>query len=122
MAVDGWIPSAEGAVLFWEDVFLDREGPSAMDAALRTLKAVGALDHLAGMLIGRFHPQFLPDDFDVAEHVRRILRPSYPVVADLDFGHTNPIVTLPIGAYVRVDAGAGAADIIQAATVRPSVA
>ncbi len=119
MAVNGWLPPTDGAVLFWEDVFLDGDGVSIMDAALQTLKATGVLDHLAGMLIGRFHPQFVPDGFEVAEHIRRLWTPTCPIVAALDFGHTNPIVTLPIGVRTHIDATVGTVDITQAATASP---
>ena len=35
------------------------------------------------------------------------LFPDVPIVADLPFGHTDPIITLPLGAEVEVEVRAG---------------
>ncbi|MFC6617609.1 hypothetical protein [Deinococcus radiophilus] len=34
-------------------------------------------------------------------------REDLPVVANVDFGHTSPQLTLPLGARVRLDSAAG---------------
>lgn len=43
--------------------------------------------------------------------VRRVLaeagRPDLPVVANVDFGHTSPQLTLPLGGRARLDPPAG---------------
>ncbi|GHF97173.1 hypothetical protein GCM10017783_06230 [Deinococcus piscis] len=43
--------------------------------------------------------------------MRRVLkeagREDLPVVTNVDFGHTSPQLTLPLGARVRLDGGTG---------------
>ena len=117
MALDGSLPPTDGVVLFWEDVFLDEAGAAEAEQALRTLAAYGALRGIAALAVGRIHPQDQPAGFDVAEMIHRVLNPMYPVVVDLDFGHTNPVFTLPMGMAARLDADAATFEILEAATV-----
>jgi muramoyltetrapeptide carboxypeptidase LdcA involved in peptidoglycan recycling len=42
-------------------------------------------------------------------------RPDMPVLADLDFGHTDPIATLPYGAMAEIDCETSAVRILEAA-------
>ena len=56
----------------------------------------------------RYTPEMVADLYI---WVRRVLReagrPDLPVVANVDFGHTSPQLTLPLGAPARLDPGAG---------------
>ncbi len=59
---------------------------------------------LKGILFGRFQRKSAM----TREKIQRLisLRPQLsgiPIIADLDFGHTSPIGTLPIGGHVSVD-------------------
>ena len=40
---------------------------------------------------------------------------GFPVVTDMDFGHTAPQFTLPIGCRARLDAGAKTFEVLEAA-------
>jgi len=35
-----------------------------------------------------------------------------PIVAGVDFGHTSPIITFPIGGQVKLKAGQGAIEVV----------
>ena len=104
-----WWPELDGAVLALET---SEEGPSpeVVQRFLRSLAAAGDLARLGALLFGRPGGSTLPPD----EHERydeallRVIRQessleAIPVVAGLDFGHTDPIWTLPQGVAVRVD-------------------
>lgn len=104
-----WWPDLDGAVLALET---SEEGPSpeVVQRFLRALAAAGDLARLRALLFGRPGGATLPPD----EHQRydevllRVIRQEasleqIPIVSGLDFGHTDPIWTLPQGVRVRVD-------------------
>jgi muramoyltetrapeptide carboxypeptidase LdcA involved in peptidoglycan recycling len=54
------------------------------------------------------------------EELRKVVRArtegfSFPVLMDMDFGHTAPRITLPIGCKARMDGGAGTLAIVEPA-------
>ncbi|MCY1702396.1 hypothetical protein [Deinococcus sp. SL84] len=78
---------------------------------LRNWAAKGVLEQLSGLLLARprdYTPQMVDELYT---WVRRVLkeagREDLPVVANVDFGHTSPQLTLPLGARVRLDGEAG---------------
>ncbi len=83
--------------------------PEAMRRWLRHFSHLGLLDRVAGVLIGRIPatPAFPRRMDDLAELVLDLFPPHVPVVADMPFGHTDPILTLPIGLPVEVAAREG---------------
>ena len=104
-----WWPALDGAVLALET---SEEGPSpeVLQQFLRSLAAAGDLARLHGLLFGRPGGAMLPPE----EHERydevllRVVRQessleAVPIVTGLDFGHTDPMWTLPQGVRVRVD-------------------
>ena len=110
-----WWPDMEGAVLFWE-TSEGRPSPARVDACLSSYQNMGLLEGLAAMLVGR--PMRYTDD--EKEELRRVValhaEPlGLPVVTDVDFGHTSPQLTLPLGCRVRVDSGARSVEILDAA-------
>ncbi len=63
-----------------------------------------ARKHLQGLLIGRFETNSQVDDIALAKIIKTKNVGNIPVVSNLDFGHTMPIATLPIGGMVKIDA------------------
>jgi muramoyltetrapeptide carboxypeptidase LdcA involved in peptidoglycan recycling len=101
---DEWI-SPEGAILFLET---SEEAPSPphVDAYLTTLERLGVFEAASGLIVGRPHGYGEAEKtafFQVVE--RRTAAANIPVLADLDVGHTDPMLTLPLGAPARLDAG-----------------
>lgn len=99
-------PDFAGAILFWEE---DACGTAELERYLWTLRELGVYDAISGMVIGR--PYALK-----ADPAELALATShgydFPIVADVDFGHTYPRITLPIGIE---------AELVAAAEVRLSV-
>jgi muramoyltetrapeptide carboxypeptidase LdcA involved in peptidoglycan recycling len=119
-----WWPDLEGAVLAIE-TSEEAPPPEMVARFLRSLAASGELEPLGAILLGRPGGA----DLDPEHHLRYdeavlgVVRrehglPSMPVVTGMDFGHTDPMWTLPIGVPVRVDPGARQVSFLRSGTVR----
>ncbi|GAB3761376.1 S66 family peptidase [Microlunatus parietis] len=96
-----WWPSLDGAVLAVEDDYLTNPHEFARD--LTSLLQLPDAAGLRGLLIGRFQANSGVTRDLLEEIVRRQpVLAGLPVLANLDFGHTNPIATLPIGGDVEL--------------------
>ncbi|MEV0388992.1 S66 peptidase family protein [Nonomuraea sp. NPDC050643] len=99
-----YLPDLDGAVLCLET---NEMSPERCYGLLVQWRESGLLNRIAGLVIGRHcRPRARGDgarDFDrvflAALGSRRI-----PVLADVDFGHTQPMLTLPLGVTCRLDA------------------
>lgn len=103
-----WWPRPElwrGAVIFLEPS--DAPTPDQMEYWLRNYATSGILEGAAALLLGR--PRgYTPEQKErLAQAVEKVLleveRADMPVVADMDIGHTAPMMTLPLGCRVAVD-------------------
>ncbi|MCU1278772.1 MAG: LD-carboxypeptidase family protein [bacterium] len=112
-----WALALDGAVLFVEDI---GERPYRIDRQLTQLRLAGALERLAGVVIGDFvgcveKDGSAPD----AEAVlaERLGGRGIPVVAGAPIGHGGRNRAVPHGARVRVDAAAGTVEFLEGAVV-----
>ncbi len=106
-------PNLDGAVLFLE-TSEEHPTPETVDGILMDYENMGVLAHIAALLYGR--PQAYTDD--ERQQVREVLlertkKYDFPVVADMDFGHTSPMLTLPIGCRATVDGQARRIAIVE---------
>jgi muramoyltetrapeptide carboxypeptidase len=77
---------------------------SDVDADLWHLRNRGILARLAGLVIGRLRvsdPAAIHRLCGLAEEITRPF--GYPVVAQFELGHSDPVLTLPIGMMARLD-------------------
>ncbi|MBK5228343.1 MAG: LD-carboxypeptidase [Actinobacteria bacterium] len=100
---DIWIDPG-GAVLFLE-TSEESPSPAHVYGYLTTLERDGVLDLIAGLVIGRpygYDEEAKKALFEViARHTESA---GIPVLADVDLGHTDPMLTLPLGATATLDA------------------
>jgi muramoyltetrapeptide carboxypeptidase LdcA involved in peptidoglycan recycling len=78
---------------------------------LRNYGIQGAFAHASGVFFGRPKAYTEIEKKDLYEALRRVVgiefeRPDLPVVANMDFGHTDPKMVLPLGGKVRIDCAA----------------
>jgi muramoyltetrapeptide carboxypeptidase LdcA involved in peptidoglycan recycling len=96
-------PDLDGAILFLETSEL-APSPGWVDPVLQDYENMGVFARLAGLLVGRPYGY---DDARKAELHRVLLertrRHAFPIVAEMDFGHTAPQLTLPIGCRAEID-------------------
>jgi muramoyltetrapeptide carboxypeptidase LdcA involved in peptidoglycan recycling len=116
-----WWPSLDGAVLALE-TSEDQPPPVTVTYLLRSLAASGELHGLAGIVFGRPGGSDLPVDEHLAydEAILRVVRDEeglqdLPVVTNVDFGHTDPIWTVPQGTKLRIDPAASTLTFLEPA-------
>jgi muramoyltetrapeptide carboxypeptidase LdcA involved in peptidoglycan recycling len=104
---------------FWEGKMLFLEtsetmpSPNRMKLMLRNYGIMGALESLNGVLFGR--PRGYPPERrrEMERAIRSVVADEFghrelPIVVNMDFGHTDPQMVLPLGARVELDtAGPG---------------
>ena len=97
-----WWPNLDGALLCIEDD--EVESPATIEQMLTQLRQIGVFDAVQGLAVGRFHPAVGLSDRALLGPLllRNVARRDIPIIADLDFGHTDPMVTLPLGPLAEV--------------------
>lgn len=115
-----WWPSLAGAVLLLE-TSEEAPPPDRVTRFLRSLALTGELRGLAGIVLARPGGADLPvaDHPAYADAVVRVVRDEQqltdlPIVTGVDFGHTDPMWTIPQGVRMRVDPDAGALRFLEA--------
>ena len=98
-----YFPDLEGAILCVE--VSDEETLPWVDRQLSQLRLMGAFEKIAALVVGRFHPASGFTDEDSPEKLLESATAGYdlPVALGFDFGHTDPMFTLPIGVRATVD-------------------
>jgi muramoyltetrapeptide carboxypeptidase LdcA involved in peptidoglycan recycling len=101
-----YMPSLKGTIVFVEDDY--ESSPATFDRDLQSLLHQPEFDQVKGIIIGRFQKA----SHMTEELLRQIIRSkrelaSIPVIADVDFGHTTPQFTYPIGGKVLIRARNG---------------
>jgi muramoyltetrapeptide carboxypeptidase len=111
-------PDFRGAILVLEDI---NEYIYRVDRMLGTLKLAGALDGLAGVVLGGFTncgpgegygSLTLDEVFD--DYFKNL---GVPVFSGASFGHIRKKWTLPLGAEAEIDADAGTLRLLQPAVL-----
>jgi muramoyltetrapeptide carboxypeptidase len=112
-------PSFDGAILFLE-TSEDAPSPERVDALLMDYENMGVLQQISGLLFAN------PYGYDAAGRaalreviLERTRRFDFPVVTDMDFGHTQPMLTLPLGCRAEIDAQERRVEILEPAVQFP---
>lgn len=99
-------PRFDGAILFLEDV---GEAPYRVDRMLTQLRLSGALDGIAGILLGTFtRCDSAHDEISVLNVLEERLTPlNIPILAGIPSGHNPEPLELPFGTPAKIDADRG---------------
>jgi muramoyltetrapeptide carboxypeptidase len=110
-------PHLDGAILFLE-TSEEKPEPERVDGILMDYENMGAFAGLRGLLFGRPYG-YTPEEREQLREVilERTAGYGFPVVADMDFGHTSPMFTLPVGCRAIIDAGRERFEIVESAVV-----
>lgn len=98
-----YMPKFNNKILFLED---DQEGTDLsynFDRHLVSLTQQKGFDKIKGIVIGRFEN----DSKITIDRLKQIIKTkeelkNIPIIANVDFGHTNPCFTFPIGGRCRI--------------------
>jgi len=102
---NAWIQPA-GCIFFFE-TSEEAPSPAHVEAYLTDLAHLGVFDDAVGLLVGRPMGYSDEDRALLWDVVRKVTEPSgIPLLANIDCGHTDPMLTLPLGLPAVLDAGA----------------
>jgi muramoyltetrapeptide carboxypeptidase len=110
-------PDLDGAILFLEDI---GEDLYRVDRLLGQLRMLGALDSLAGVIVGQFSDMkrgagdggALAFDEVLATYLEPL---NIPAAYGFPIGHVDDMWTMPIGVRARLDATVGEVELLEAA-------
>lgn len=104
-----YMPNTDDVILFVEDDELIIPELFARDLT----SLLQAVRNVKGLLIGRFQKVSKVTEeqlqFILSKHPQL---KDIPVIYDMDFGHTQPILTLPIGGRVRIETKKGTIEVV----------
>jgi muramoyltetrapeptide carboxypeptidase len=114
----------DGCVVMVEDLNTD---PYLIDTGLNQLVRAGKLDRAAGFVFGtdvNLKPQTVPEGpestLSIEEILDELIAPlGIPAIANVPVGHGKHMATMPLGAVVRLDAGAKTLEVVEAAVSPP---
>lgn len=116
LAGSRYFPALDGAILFLEDV---GEDLYRLDRMLAQLRMIGALDRLAGVILGQFTDMkrgtgdgALGFDEVMATYFEPL---GVPAAFGFPIGHVDDQWTMPIGVRARLDASAGEVEVVEGA-------
>lgn len=106
-----FMPFLENSILFIED---DSESKAVnFDRDLQSLIHLLEFKGVRGIVIGRFENESKMTRKLMIQIIKTKKElDGIPVIADIDFGHTTPLITFPIGGRVLIDASDKGAKII----------
>ncbi len=113
-------PDFQDTLLFWEtpESSADfRKGKSVedIDASLADLELSGVFEQIKGMIVGRFFSYTDEQKRELEEVIlERLSKYAFPVLAGVDIGHTDPMITVPMGALARIDSTSNTFEILEA--------
>lgn len=108
----GFFPPLTDAILFLEHPSEGKATLMTLDMGIRALTLQPEFRNVRGMVIGRFARNARIDREKMAALIQDIPElAGVPVIANCDFGHTTPMLTLPIGGRCRIQVSASEARI-----------
>lgn len=97
-----FFPDFDQAIFFWE---VPKEvGPEYVDLMLTDFGLTGVFSKISGMIVGR-PPQYSKKnlkDFE-ANILKRTASYNFPILGHTAIGHTDPILTLPLGTIAELN-------------------
>ena len=112
-------PSWQGAIMCIEAVnFTDGQLLHGTDERLAQCQQTGVFDQIAGLIVGKVN-EFSEEENKIFESLifEYTAGRQFPILAGVDFGHTAPRLTLPIGIQASLDSEQDAFSLDEPAVV-----
>ena len=106
--------------IFFLETSEDRPSPTLMTYMLRSIAATGALNEVCAILYGRPYgdvASFQAYDDVLLNVLAEQGLTSIPVITRMDFGHTDPKFTIPIGVTAEIDCDAQQIRLVEPPTI-----
>lgn len=108
-----YFPPLQDAILFLEHPSTGKTSLMDLDMGLRALSFLPQFKQVRGIVIGRFARNARIDREKLTSIIQSIAAAAHiPVAANCDFGHTTPMMTVPIGGRCRLRVGGGKTEIV----------
>jgi muramoyltetrapeptide carboxypeptidase LdcA involved in peptidoglycan recycling len=96
-----------GKILFME-TSEEKPTPAQVAFFLRTLGLQGIFDRIEALLLGRARDYSLKEKSELDRVAVRVVggefhHPEMPIVSNVDFGHTDPQLIIPLGGHAEID-------------------
>lgn len=98
-----YLPDMADKILFIEE---DETSTSAhVDRFLTQCKQIGWFDKISGLVIGRFTEHSKFEKEDSLENLLKMYfeNAKFPVIYNMDFGHSDPMITIPHGGVASIN-------------------
>ena len=104
-----YYPNYEDSILFWEAI--DTE-PHEISMILHDLRIKGCFNNVKGMIIGKLTNCVEVEYADCFPSIESVIMEvtdgySFPIIANVDFGHGDEHLSIPIGGTILMDTKAG---------------
>ena len=108
-------PDWNNAIFFFE-TSEEKPSPSTVDGILMDYQNMGVFEKIRGLIVGR--PMYYSDEEKqslgeiILERTRGY---TFPIITEVDFGHTSPQFTIPVGCMARIDSTKKRFEIVEMA-------
>lgn len=98
-----YLPIMKNKIIFIEED--ETSTPAHVDRFFCQIKQLGWLDEISGLVVGRYteQSQFSSEDTFEAILDRYVKNVSYPILYNADFGHSDPMFTIPNGGTCQIN-------------------
>jgi len=97
-----FMPSLKNKIIYLEED-TEPSNPREFDRRLQALLMQPDAHTIKGILIGRFEKKYQMTQDMLKQIIQtKKINPHIPIIANIDFGHTEPHATLPIGGEIYV--------------------
>ncbi|MCA1027247.1 S66 peptidase family protein [Cytobacillus kochii] len=98
-----YMPSLKDAIIFIEDN--EESHPFLFERGLQSLLQQKEANEIKAILIGRFQKESQVTEYFLKKMIESKKEMSgVPIIANIDFGHTNQAATIPFGSYATIKA------------------
>lgn len=111
-----WLPDFSGHIFFWEDI---AKPTNRLDMCLTHFRDAGVLDKISGMIIGELIGCEPPAEGQTLEDILQDVLGEFdfPVLYNVDLGHTDDKLTIPIGVQAEINSDSPAFSLIDSAVL-----
>jgi muramoyltetrapeptide carboxypeptidase len=116
-------PDFSNSIFFWEiperdDDITKGERIENIDSYLTDLELSGVFKKIKGMIVGRFFGYSKQEEKKIIKIIKqRTADYNFPILIGVDIGHTDPMITLPLGVKAKIDSSKNSFEIRESGVI-----